>query len=185
MRQGIYNTVKYYDASQPNNYATAAINWLQDTYNCCGLDSMQDWRVFYSLIYQQQASSGLGYFPNQYNINYNTQLTSTVPDSCCINVTPGCGSFSTGYYQQQQQQVWQPWNGAGSFGGSSGGVAQSYQFQSSYSNINSQGCMKPFMQRFQNDLVFLAAYCFGVSVVGTIICLIYAGLFFFLRTRSP
>lgn len=147
-------------------------------------------------MYQQQASNS-GYFPNQYNINYNTQLTSTVPDSCCVNIYQNCGQLNNGYYQSQGQ-----WGLYGlQYGGSSnnnlniqygGGVPgqygvpngnSQYQYQS-YGNINTQGCLRPYVLRYQVDLVFVAAFCFGVSVVGALLCLIYVGLFFFLRSRS-
>ena len=178
IRQNIMNTAKYYNAAQPSSYPTAAINWLQDTFNCCGIDSMQDWRVFYSLMYQQQASSNIGYFPNQYNINYNQQLTSTVPDSCCANIYPNCGQLSTSNNYQQNQPGNQ-WNVYGlQFGGQYGG------YPTVYGNINSQGCLRPYVERYQTDLVFIAAFCFGVSTFGALLCLVYVGLFFFLRSRS-
>lgn len=141
-------------------------------------------------MYQQQAANS-GYFPNQYNINYNTQLTSTVPDSCCVNIYQNCGQLNNGYYQNQGQyglyalQYQQYGNGNNNPGvyGGGGGNTQFGQYQS-YGNINTQGCLRPYVQRYQTDLVFVAAFCFGVSLVGALLCLIYVALFFFIRSRS-
>ena len=178
VRQNIYNTAKYYSSGNPNSYASMAINWLQSTFHCCGIDSTQDWRIFYSLMFQQQATNG-GYFPNQYNLNYNQQLTSTVPDTCCVNSYPNCGQL-TNIYQQAQPQY------GGLIYGSGGYGSNQYlgQYPSSYGNIYTQGCLKPYITRYQTDLVFVAAYCFGVSTVGALVCIVYVALFFYFKSKS-
>ena len=78
----------YYNYGLSSSY-TQAINWLQNTYGCCGVQSYSEWGSIY----------------------YSGSLNN-IPSSCCVEQYKGCQSnvdsnvYSTGcYYQYGQQAV--------------------------------------------------------------------------------
>jgi hypothetical protein len=38
------DTIQYYQFDNQDNFATRKFDWLQRTFNCCGIDSYQDWK---------------------------------------------------------------------------------------------------------------------------------------------
>jgi hypothetical protein len=64
VRLGLQETFMSYKADNPEDYATRKIDWLQRTFNCCGIDSYQDFKGFY--LYGQ-TQSAVGYVANGYN----------------------------------------------------------------------------------------------------------------------
>lgn len=44
VRQGMADTLQLYQFDNPDIYQTRKFDWLQRTFNCCGIDSYQDWK---------------------------------------------------------------------------------------------------------------------------------------------
>lgn len=185
IRRNIRETTMYYNENNPNDYATAKIDWLQRKFSCCGIDSSQDWREYFlygrgsgagvdNHIYQQHPNQNLygtqvqqqqqgivnqQIYANPFNANINVPYIDTVPDSCCVKHYYNCGK-------------------EGNRRPNSGNMyGQNYL-------IYTQGCLSWYVQRYTRDLVFVAGFTVAVSVLGLVACLAFIGLYVFIKKRS-
>jgi hypothetical protein len=201
VRENMQETIRNYDQSSPSNFATAKINWVQQTFNCCGIASYQDWRSFFLNSYgpygsQQQQQPN--YYLNQVNGNLNVPYTDNVPDSCCVQVYANCGKNFNQYPSSlvnlygQNNYLGNNVNMGGSNypvnGGVNGGTGYgNWGFNSNKvqnNNIYTSGCLQQYLHRNYRDLVFVAAYSFGVSAFGIIACVVYIILYFMSLKRT-
>ncbi len=86
-RANLHSTARMYDESSTFKHETKKINYIQQRFNCCGVDSFNDWKSFHSYRNPNQ--------PVKYidKINYENAYAyrDDVPDSCCINYMANCG----------------------------------------------------------------------------------------------
>lgn len=185
IRLNFIDTLQYYEESRPQNYATAKIDWLQTTYTCCGLESSQDWRIYYlygrgsgagadqnlyqhhpnenffgtPMQLQQKGNIFSGLFANPFSASINSKFMDTVPDSCCVRRYFNCG--------KEGNRV----PDAGNMYG------RNY-------HIYTQGCFSWYIPRIQRDYIFIAGFSLGLSIIGLVFSLVFIGLFFFLKKRT-
>lgn len=50
VRQGMSDTIQGYEFNYPDHYSTRKFDWLQRTFNCCGIDSYQDWKGYRPIL---------------------------------------------------------------------------------------------------------------------------------------
>jgi tetraspanin-33 len=83
-RQEIKETIANYNESNSDSLDAKAINWLQQKFKCCGLDSYKDWESKHMKL--QAISERV-----EKNLRIRNQTTFDVPDTCCVNIAEGCG----------------------------------------------------------------------------------------------
>ena len=86
------NAFKKYDRSYSDSYQNKDVDYLQEEFGCCGVNSYTDWRTIflYDNKYKVNDYSGQSLYNNLAFADY-------IPDSCCIDVKPNCAKkFSLG-----------------------------------------------------------------------------------------
>ena len=80
-RVNIMYTARHYDELQREKIFTLKMDWLHQRFNCCGIDTLNDWKALYDYRNPYQPIS---YYDKQ-AYQHNRPYTSDVPDSCCKN----------------------------------------------------------------------------------------------------
>ena len=71
-----------YKEVNETKYETLKFNWLQNKFNCCGVESYEDWKSHLSTAT----------YINYKRLNNDTLIyLDDVSDSCCIKKTKNCG----------------------------------------------------------------------------------------------
>lgn len=98
-RNNILMTARMYDENQKGKIATLKMDWLHNRYNCCGIDSLNDWKALYDYRNPYQPIS---YYDKQ-AYQHNRPYTSDVPDSCCKNRRSQCGKQGNFYGRDRSE----------------------------------------------------------------------------------
>lgn len=175
--------MRFYVESNQENEATQKIDWLQTTYQCCGVESSQDWRAynlygggsgmpqsnvnynrhpnsnFYSNQQQLLQQTNQIYFGNQFLANVNYPFMDKTPDSCCTRWFYNCGKTGN------------RWPNSGNMYGQN-------------LEIYTQGCMSTYYYRWVRDVRFISGLCVAVSCLAVVSSVLFAGLYFFLKKRA-
>lgn len=140
-RNNMIETARLFDERNYYRHETRKINWLQEKFQCCGLDAYTDWQ---SIMF-------MGY---SYPINYQQQYQNnrmpyvdSVPDSCCIRPSSGCGKYRS-FYNQNRAAI-----------------------------INTKGCFSLYNLQFSKDIQFLSALGLFVSLVCLILSVLLLVVF--------
>lgn len=77
VRQNMQDTISNYDQSNMYHFSTQKINWIQQTFNCCGIINYMDWKSVFVNSYgpygfQQQFQPN--YYLNQVNLKFFRNL---------------------------------------------------------------------------------------------------------------
>lgn len=86
-RANLQHTARMYDETSTFKHETKKINYIQMRFNCCGVDSYNDWKTFHSY---RNPNQPIRYVDKQ-NYENGFAYRDDVPDSCCINYSPNCG----------------------------------------------------------------------------------------------
>ena len=86
-RSEILASIDQYNDSDHNSIYVREIDWLQTRFQCCGLNSSEDWA---NRNFTENVAIELNDKTRSDFINRNQSLYD-VPDSCCLNATKGCG----------------------------------------------------------------------------------------------
>lgn len=130
-RSNLQSTARNYDESSTFKHETKKINYIQMRFNCCGVDSHNDWKTIHSYRNPNQPVR----YADKYNYENNLAYRDDVPDSCCINHSPGCGK-TTYTYQRDRASV-----------------------------IYTRGCLSTYLKYFSTDLTYLCALSLTVSII--------------------
>lgn len=86
-RSNLEHTARQYDEASSFKHETKKINYIQMRFNCCGVNSFNDWK---SLLNYRNPNQPIRYIDK---VNYENSYAyrDDVPDSCCINMSPSCG----------------------------------------------------------------------------------------------
>lgn len=133
IKLGLVDAIKRYDERNPYRYETKQVDWLQQRFNCCGINSYSDWRSFY--IYGDKFDTVN--FVDTWSVNQNLPYIDHVPDSCCIRMSYNCGKQ---YYNNYAPNS-----------------------MNRNMILNLKGCLGSFQQYFTKDIVFLAALTVALS----------------------
>jgi hypothetical protein len=87
-RKNMLFVARRYDERNQYLHDTKKFNWVQMRFNCCGIDSYNDWR---SVIPYRGAQNLPVNYVNNYNFDSRYPYMDNVPDSCCINPSYNCG----------------------------------------------------------------------------------------------
>lgn len=87
-RNNMIETMQMYDELDNNRHETLKINWLQQKYNCCGLESFTDWKSMPLTILSNSVND------QSESENNRTSYVDRVPESCCIRPSSGCGNLT-------------------------------------------------------------------------------------------
>ena len=138
IKNNIQATAQRYDVSNMYRHESRKMDWLQQKFKCCGINSASDWRFLFTNRHGNSASN-INNVPIRYDQyqnfdhNFNTHGVN-VPDSCCLIKTPNCG---------RQQSV---------MGRDPGSI------------LNMQGCFKLYEYQFSNDIIFLCTLSLVFSI---------------------
>lgn len=84
IKTSMINTLNNYEEKNDLKYETLKFNWLQTKFNCCGVNSYENWKSRLSpdhLIYKKLLNNSLLYLDD-------------VPDTCCKTIiTKNCGKL--------------------------------------------------------------------------------------------
>ena len=89
IRSDMFYSIKNYDERSEARWHTKRINWLQNEYECCGIDSYRDWaenliRPNYSHIVSENEIKSANNSAYKWLSNKNYTAVFDVPDSCCF-----------------------------------------------------------------------------------------------------
>ena len=82
----IVSSMDKYHESNTDSVDVKEIDWLQKKFNCCGFNSSEDWST---LNFTENVESDIS--DKEFEFRSRNQSTYDVPDSCCLNITKGCG----------------------------------------------------------------------------------------------
>ena len=86
IKESMYKMMQSYDEKNLNKFETKMFDWLHEKYNCCGVESHEDWKFL--LINNNRSINYINYL----KINENQTLYyDDVPDSCCAIRVFHCG----------------------------------------------------------------------------------------------
>lgn len=85
-KEELQKSLNGYNDTDTSNDETIEFNWLQKKFECCGLDSIEDWKNKTITVLEEELS-------DEKIEEYKSQNKTTfdVPDSCCLNATENCG----------------------------------------------------------------------------------------------
>lgn len=144
---------KLYDERKKENYYTMKIDWIQQNFNCCGIQAYSDWRSILVLGSTGQFQSVN--FVNQWMVNNNLPYMDDVPDSCCINKIFNCGKISSNNFQPNDRNR----------------------------IIYTMGCLESYMNKYHKHIIFLAGLTVGVSAFVLSSFLFYSFCYFIFKLR--
>ncbi len=149
-RSNLETTARRYDESSTFKHETKKINYIQQRFNCCGVDSFDSWKSLHS---HRNPNMPIRFIDKQ-NSENNFAYRDDVPDSCCIQQTPGCG---------KQTYTW--------------GRDRS-------TVVNVRGCLSIYLRYFSNDLTFLCSLAITSGVVFFITSLALIFVYMRLKSSS-
>lgn len=82
----ILSSMENYRDTNTDSVDVREIDWLQTRFSCCGFNSSEDWST---LNFTENVESDIS--GKEMEFKSRNQSTYDVPDSCCLNVTKGCG----------------------------------------------------------------------------------------------
>lgn len=85
-KEELQKSLDGFNDTDTSNTETIEFNWLQHKFECCGLDSINDWsNKSITLLEESLSDSQIEELHSQNKTAFD------VPDSCCFNATEGCG----------------------------------------------------------------------------------------------
>lgn len=128
-----------YDINNQYRHETRKMDWAQQKFKCCGINSFSDWRYIFSNRFGNSASN-LNNVPYQYdpyqNVGNNfNQPRSDVPDSCCMIKAHNCGKQLNLIGRDHQGSV-----------------------------INTEGCHRLYSEFFSKDIIFICTVSLLFSI---------------------
>ena len=86
-RLNLLTTARKFEEQNVRKHSTKKINWIQRKFNCCGIDSYQDWK---SLIVFRNPNIPIQFYEKQQFENRYPYIDD-VPDTCCVTPRLNCG----------------------------------------------------------------------------------------------
>lgn len=132
-----------YDFTNQYRHETRKMDWAQQKFKCCGINSFADWRYIFSNNRFGTGSSNINNVPynappyrhdNFQGNNFN-QPRGDVPDSCCMAMSAGCGRQLSLIGREQQGSI-----------------------------IYTDGCHSLYLEFFSKDIVFLCTVSLLFSI---------------------
>ena len=90
IRNSMLLTASRYDQANPHFHQSRKINWVQQKFKCCGVDSYADWK---NMAHYRGSSGGnmnIRYV-DKYQFENKYPYVDDVPESCCIVASTNCG----------------------------------------------------------------------------------------------
>jgi hypothetical protein len=143
-RQNMISIARRYDDRLPNSHVNRKIDWLQNRFMCCGVDSYGDWRSLLRFFtnYDREYENGPVRYINNLDLQQKYPYIDDVPDSCCINIGYNCGKS------------------VNVFGKDRGTI------------INTRGCFQIYSEKFSQDLTFVCSLSITISLLILIIAVL-------------
>ena len=132
-----------------NDDKTDGMDWVQRTFDCCGIDGYSDWNYYLN---------NYGFNPPRVSFSPLGSYQCFIPSSCCINETPNC---LIGYFKTCQEY-----------------------FNKGAKDVNTNGCLLPFLAQLNKDILFLAAFTTSISSLAILVSIINIVAFILCGRRS-
>ncbi|RNA23401.1 CD151 antigen-like protein [Brachionus plicatilis] len=152
-KQTMNQEFRLYDERKIEDYYTLKIDWTQQNFNCCGIQSFSDWRSI--IIMGSSGQFEPVNFVDQWAVNNNLPYMDNVPDSCCITKAFNCGKMFSGNFQSNDRSR----------------------------VIFTRGCLDSYLDKFTTHITFLAGLTVAISALVLASFLFYAFTYFIFKLR--